>query len=117
MTGPGPRGTPSRRRSMAPPTSPGCIRGCARSGPVIRRGKSPDEDVAFLGGIDLCHGRGDDARHQGDPQAIELDPRYGTRPAWHDIQLEVRGPAVGDLDETFRERWSDPTPLDHRNPW
>ena len=25
--------------------------------------------------------------------------------------------AVGDLAYTFRERWDDPTPLDHRNPW
>jgi phosphatidylserine/phosphatidylglycerophosphate/cardiolipin synthase-like enzyme len=24
---------------------------------------------------------------------------------------------VGDLAWTFRERWEDPTPLDHRNPW
>ena len=83
---------------------------------VIRRigGK---EDVAFIGGIDLCHGRGDDERHRGDPQPVALDERYGRRPAWHDIQLDVRGPAVGDLAETFRERWVDPTPLDHRNPW
>jgi phosphatidylserine/phosphatidylglycerophosphate/cardiolipin synthase-like enzyme len=84
---------------------------------VIRRSERNGEDVAFVGGIDLCHGRGDDERHLGDPQSIVLDRRYGPRPAWHDVQLEVRGPAVGDLAETFRERWVDPTPLDHRNPW
>jgi phosphatidylserine/phosphatidylglycerophosphate/cardiolipin synthase-like enzyme len=33
------------------------------------------------------------------------------------VQLEVHGPAVADIDFTFRERWSDPTPLDHRTPW
>jgi phosphatidylserine/phosphatidylglycerophosphate/cardiolipin synthase-like enzyme len=82
---------------------------------VIRNGAHPQEDVAFVGGIDLCHGRADDERHLGDPQPIELDKRYGPRPAWHDVQLEVRGPAVGDLAETFRERWSDPTPLERRN--
>lgn len=76
-----------------------------------------DEDVAFVGGIDLCHGRGDDRRHLGDPSPIPMDPRYGPRPPWHDAQLEIRGPAVGDLAFTFRERWEDPTPLDHRNPW
>jgi phosphatidylserine/phosphatidylglycerophosphate/cardiolipin synthase-like enzyme len=76
-----------------------------------------DADVAFVGGIDLCHGRRDDERHRGDPQPIELDPAYGERPPWHDIQAEVRGPAIGDLAVTFRERWDDPTPLDHRNPW
>ena len=76
-----------------------------------------DGDVAFVGGIDLCHGRHDDARHEGDPQAIAIDERYGDRPPWHDLQLELRGPAIGDLAVTFRERWDDPTPLDHRNPW
>jgi phosphatidylserine/phosphatidylglycerophosphate/cardiolipin synthase-like enzyme len=76
-----------------------------------------DHDVAFAGGIDLCHGRGDDERHLGDPQVALLDRRYGPRPPWHDVQAEIRGPAVGDLMATFRERWEDPTPLDHRNPW
>jgi len=76
-----------------------------------------DDDVAYLGGIDLCHGRRDDERHLGDPQPVGIDRRYGPRPPWHDVQLEVRGPAVGDLAVTFRERWEDPTPLDHRNPW
>jgi phosphatidylserine/phosphatidylglycerophosphate/cardiolipin synthase-like enzyme len=85
---------------------------------VLRHPGRIDQDVAFVGGIDLCHGRGDDQRHEGDPQAIEgMDPRYGSRPPWHDAQLEVRGPAVADLAYTFRERWEDPTPLDHRNPW
>jgi phosphatidylserine/phosphatidylglycerophosphate/cardiolipin synthase-like enzyme len=76
-----------------------------------------DDDVAFVGGIDLCHGRADDEHHHGDHQAIVLNKRYGPRPAWHDVQLEIRGPAVGDIAETFRERWEDPTPLDHKNPW
>lgn len=75
-----------------------------------------ERDVAFVGGIDLCVGRNDDERHLGDAQPIAMDRRYGSSPAWHDIQLEVRGPAVTWLAETFRERWNDPTPLDHRNP-
>jgi phosphatidylserine/phosphatidylglycerophosphate/cardiolipin synthase-like enzyme len=83
---------------------------------VVRRPAREEEDVAFVGGIDLAHGRNDDARHLGDPQAIDLDPRYGPRPAWHDVQAELRGPVVADLALTFRERWEDPTPLDHRNP-
>jgi phosphatidylserine/phosphatidylglycerophosphate/cardiolipin synthase-like enzyme len=73
-------------------------------------------DVAFVGGIDLCHGRHDDQAHSGDPQTIKLDERYGTQPSWHDLQMEVRGPAVDDLSWSFRERWEDPAPLDHRNP-
>jgi phosphatidylserine/phosphatidylglycerophosphate/cardiolipin synthase-like enzyme len=84
---------------------------------LIRHPGREDSDVAFMGGIDLCHGRRDDERHLGDPQAVPMDERYGRRPPWHDLQLEVRGPAVGDLNVTFRERWDDPTPLDHRNPW
>jgi len=83
---------------------------------VVRRASGPDDDIAFVGGIDLCHGRRDDARHEGDPQAVDLNPRYGDRPPWHDIQLQLRGPAVGDVAYTFRERWEDPTPFDHRNP-
>jgi phosphatidylserine/phosphatidylglycerophosphate/cardiolipin synthase-like enzyme len=81
---------------------------------VIRR--RDGDDVAFVGGVDLCHGRHDDSDHRGDEQLIELDPRFGTRAPWHDIQLEVRGPAVGDLAWSFRERWEDPAPLDHHNP-
>ena len=84
---------------------------------LIRHPGREDDDVAFMGGIDLCHGRRDDEHHLGDPQPVPLDERYGDHPPWHDIQLEVRGPAVGDLSVTFRERWEDPTPLDHRNPW
>ena len=84
---------------------------------LIRRKDNEDEDVAFVGGIDLCHSRNDDERHLGDPQVYEMSDAYGERPPWHDVQLQVQGPAVGDLATTFRERWEDPAPLDHRNPW
>ena len=80
---------------------------------VVRRTTSPEGDVAFVGGVDLSHGRRDSIRHRGDPQSIKIDARYGANPPWHDIQLEVKGPAVTDLDFTFRERWEDPTPLNH----
>ena len=84
---------------------------------LLRHPGREDDDIAFAGGIDLCHGRRDDEWHRGDPQAVELDARYGETPPWHDVQLEIRGPAIGQLAATFRERWDDPTPLDHRNPW
>jgi phosphatidylserine/phosphatidylglycerophosphate/cardiolipin synthase-like enzyme len=84
---------------------------------VVRRQGRPEEDVAFVGGIDLCHGRRDDAAHEGDPQAPPLDERYGPAPPWHDAMAEIRGPAVADVLDTFAERWDDPTPLDHRNPY
>ena len=37
--------------------------------------------MAFVGGIDLCHGRHDDARHRGDPQPVELDAALRATPA------------------------------------
>ena len=83
---------------------------------LIRHQGDENRDVAFIGGIDLCHSRNDDAEHLGDPQVYELAEEYGERPPWHDVQLEVHGPAVNDLAFTFRERWEDPTSLDHRNP-
>jgi phosphatidylserine/phosphatidylglycerophosphate/cardiolipin synthase-like enzyme len=84
---------------------------------VVRRQGHPGKDVAFVGGIDLCHGRRDDGEHCGDTQAPPLDTRYGQTPPWHDAALEIRGPAVSDVLDAFSERWDDPTPLDHRNPY
>ncbi|MGV0791010.1 phospholipase D family protein [Mycolicibacterium sp. XJ1819] len=83
---------------------------------VIRHPGAPRRDVAFAGGIDLCHSRRDDAAHRGDPQAVRMAERYGERPPWHDVQLKVQGPVVGALDTTFRERWNDPASLDMLNP-
>ena len=62
---------------------------------VLRHRGEPERDVAFVGGIDLCHGRRDDARHAGDPQQSPIDRRYGHRAPWHDATLELRGPVVG----------------------
>jgi phosphatidylserine/phosphatidylglycerophosphate/cardiolipin synthase-like enzyme len=85
---------------------------------VVHHPDDPSSDVAFVGGIDLCHGRNDDHEHWGDPQSADLtEEHYGERPPWHDLQVEVMGPAVNDVAATFRERWEDPTPLDTRNPW
>ncbi len=76
--------------------------------------RSASGDLAFAGGIDLCHSRRDDATHGGDPQGLAMSPEYGSNPPWHDVQLELQGPVVGDLEAVFRERWDDETPLDHR---
>jgi phosphatidylserine/phosphatidylglycerophosphate/cardiolipin synthase-like enzyme len=82
---------------------------------VVRHPGDPARDVAYVGGIDLCHSRRDDARHRGDRQPQPIAPQYGDHPPWHDIQLAIRGPAVGDVEASFRERWNDPAPLS-RNP-
>ena len=84
---------------------------------VIRRRDDPSLDVAFVGGLDLCHSRRDDADHHGDPQALAMDERYGKQPPWHDAALELRGPVVADLLDVFAERWNDPHPLDKRTPY
>jgi phosphatidylserine/phosphatidylglycerophosphate/cardiolipin synthase-like enzyme len=83
---------------------------------LLRHPDEPHRDVAFVGGIDLCHSRRDDASHRGDPQAVQMSSRYGERPPWHDVQLQVRGPVIGALDVTFRERWTARAPLDLFNP-
>jgi phosphatidylserine/phosphatidylglycerophosphate/cardiolipin synthase-like enzyme len=82
---------------------------------VLRHPGRPELDVAFVGGIDLCHSRRDDAAHAGDPQRQPMAAVYGPRPPWHDVQLAIQGPAVGDVETVFRERWEDPRPLS-RNP-
>jgi len=83
---------------------------------VVRHPGSPDRDVAFVGGIDLGYSRGDDSQHEGDPQTMEFAAAYGPRPPWHDIQAEVHGPAVHDLEHTFRERWYGSSVLDVPSP-
>ncbi|MDQ6771837.1 MAG: phospholipase D-like domain-containing protein [Candidatus Dormibacteraeota bacterium] len=78
---------------------------------VIRHSEKTTDDVAFVGGIDLCHSRRDDADHRGDRQRQAMASVYGARPPWHDAQLAIQGPAVGDLEFCFRERWDDRSPL------
>jgi phosphatidylserine/phosphatidylglycerophosphate/cardiolipin synthase-like enzyme len=76
------------------------------------------DGLAFEGGIDLCHGRRDTSEHVGDPQPADLDDEhYGDAAPWHDVQLELEGPAAHDIAFSFAERWRDPAPLDSRTPW
>ncbi|MBO3746204.1 phospholipase [Streptosporangiaceae bacterium NEAU-GS5] len=77
---------------------------------VLRHSDDSSRDVAYVGGIDLCHSRRDDARHLGDPQVAPLPGVYGERPAWHDVQVAISGPAVAEVEKVFRERWEDPAP-------
>lgn len=78
---------------------------------VIRHRDQPERDIAYVGGIDLCHSRRDDARHLGDPQSLPMASEYGDTPPWHDVQAAITGPAVYDVETVFRERWEDPTRL------
>ncbi|ORV38012.1 phospholipase [Mycobacterium doricum] len=83
---------------------------------AIRYAGRPGDDLAFVGGIDFDRGSRDDAGHQGDPQAASSDELYGATPARHDIQVELRGPAVREVEDAIRERWDDPAPTT-RLPW
>jgi len=83
---------------------------------VVRHSSRPERDIAFVGGIDLGLSRNDDAGHAGDPQVMEFPEAYGDRPPWHDVQCSIAGPAVGDLDLTFRERWYGSSVLDLSSP-
>lgn len=82
---------------------------------VLRHHERPERDIAYVGGIDLCWSRRDDASHAGDTQAAPMAEVYGAHPPWHDVQAAIQGPAVGDVEAVFRERWEDPQPLT-RNP-
>ncbi len=78
---------------------------------VLRHAGRPELDVAFVGGIDLCHSRRDDAEHHGDTQRQPMAEVYGSRPPWHDSMVALSGPVVADVETVFRERWDDPQPL------
>ncbi|MDQ1748089.1 MAG: hypothetical protein QOD07_2352 [Frankiaceae bacterium] len=83
---------------------------------VLRHRERPERDVAYVGGIDLCHSRRDDEHHGGDPQRQPMAAVYGPRPPWHDVMVALQGPVVRDVETVFRERWDDPSPLT-RNPY
>jgi phosphatidylserine/phosphatidylglycerophosphate/cardiolipin synthase-like enzyme len=56
-----------------------------------------DDEVAFVGGIDLTALQGDRHDLAGHP------PRHGL--GWHDAAVRLEGPAVADVGTHFAERW------------
>ena len=60
-----------------------------------------DEEVAFVGGIDLSNFRGDRFDSPQHP------PRQGV--GWHDAAVELHGPIVGDVAAHLRMRWAQVT--------
>jgi phospholipase D1/2 len=90
-----------------------------------------DQDIAFVGGLDVCLGRFDDGNHK----LFDLERRtwlgvdyynpHLTRPTsvsmpfedvidrtnvprmpWHDIDLEIRGWSARDVARNFTQRWN-----------
>jgi len=58
-----------------------------------------DDEIAFVGGIDLTS-------LSGDRWDDEEHPARG-RLGWHDVATRLRGPAVADVAEHFRNRWQE----------
>jgi phosphatidylserine/phosphatidylglycerophosphate/cardiolipin synthase-like enzyme len=58
-----------------------------------------DDEVAFVGGIDLTSLSGD----RWDSREHPVDGRLG----WHDVATRLRGPAVADVALHFRARWQE----------
>jgi len=60
-----------------------------------------DNDVAFVGGVDMTALQGD--RYD--------DPAHGLRAGlgWHDAAVRLRGPAVADVARHFSQRWREVT--------
>jgi phosphatidylserine/phosphatidylglycerophosphate/cardiolipin synthase-like enzyme len=84
---------------------------------IIRHPDRAAQDIAFVGGIDLGLGRNDDTAHGGDGQVMEFPSAYGDRPPWHDLQVAIHGPAITDVEKTFRERWDGSNVLDLPSPF
>ncbi len=63
-----------------------------------------DDALAFVGGLDLTHGRWDTPEHRADDQRRK-DPDDRPCPPFHDVQMAVDGPAAAALGELVRERW------------
>ncbi len=60
-----------------------------------------DDEVAFVGGIDLTDFAGDRLDHAGHPARGSL--------GWHDVATVLRGPVVADVAQHFALRWSEVT--------
>lgn len=90
-----------------------------------------DNQVCFLGGLDLCFGRYDNLEHRvhdsssttwpgkdyynprelepnswGDSMKDELDRQMYPRMPWHDVQCAIWGPACRDVARHFVQRWN-----------
>jgi phosphatidylserine/phosphatidylglycerophosphate/cardiolipin synthase-like enzyme len=72
---------------------------------VVSRG---GELTAFVGGIDLEHGRRDAAPH-------DTLRDKGRRWGWHDTVARLRGPAAERVWEVLRQRWSEAATLPRKH--
>lgn len=68
-----------------------------------------DDRVAIVGGVNLSSSYESETplsdKAPGANPPRQVSP--GARPVWHDIDLEIRGPAVRQLSQLFRQHWHD----------
>lgn len=69
-----------------------------------------DDRVAIVGGVNLSSSYESetplsDKPARDEPQQQHVPPT--ARPVWHDLDLEIRGPAVHQLAQLFRQQWHD----------
>ena len=60
-----------------------------------------DDEIAFVGGLDLTDRDGDRFDQRTHPYRAKL--------GWHDLAFRIRGPLVADIAEHFAARWGDVT--------
>jgi phosphatidylserine/phosphatidylglycerophosphate/cardiolipin synthase-like enzyme len=65
---------------------------------------SDGEHWAYVGGIDIGFDRWDTNNHNGSPDRTKY-----FFDAWHDVHCVIRGFAVSQIWNNFRQRWNDPT--------
>ncbi len=82
-----------------------------------------DDQMAFIGGIDLGRRRWDTPRHDPDDPRLRSPSDHAYRP-FHDVQAVVSGPAAKALGDRARLRWRratgedlDPPPTSDHDPW
>ncbi len=63
-----------------------------------------DDKVAFVGGMDVTHGRWDTCEHHSDDPR-RIDPWGRRYPPYHDAQLVCDGAAAAAIAKLARERW------------
>jgi phosphatidylserine/phosphatidylglycerophosphate/cardiolipin synthase-like enzyme len=63
-----------------------------------------DEQLAFIGGIDLTHKRWDDPRHDPD-NPLRVTPSGETYEPVHDLQAALSGSAAAMIGDLARRRW------------
>jgi len=82
---------------------------------VFKNHAEPQDPWAIIGSIDINNPRWDTPEHlpehPDDPDTRWRQPAIpsGTCGPTHDLGMLVQGPAVRDLEFTFRQRWNDPS--------